>query len=172
MPSEDSSVALFTNSGSARLFGPAGLAAPRHHEEVGHAHAMVRGDLLGDDLAARQEQPARIAARVGQLQQFQVADHVRVEVRDAVELLEQVEHHFRLPLLGRHADRVQLVLHAERSHLVAELAQRADDTELGLPAVHLLGGLALERIGRHQRGVHEHEDAERLPHSATQLRRE
>ena len=62
-------------------------------------------------------------------------------------------------------------LNAVCAHLVAELAKRADDAVLGLPAMHLVGSLPLERIGRHQRRVHEHQDAQRFLHSATQLRR-
>jgi hypothetical protein len=97
---------------------------------------------------------------------------VRVEIGEPVKLLEQVEHHVRLPLLGRDPDRVQLVLHAERPHFMADSSQSADHAELGLPPVHLLRRLTLQRVRRHERGVHEHEDAERLLHSATQFRRE
>ena len=69
------------------------------------------------------------------------------------------------------ADRRQLVLHAEEFHLVAAGAQRRRDVVFGLPAVDLLLGVALERVGRDERRMGEREDAERF-HRANHCRRD
>ena len=149
---------------------PLDLAAHRKHREGRRRHAVVMHELLGRVLAARQHQAARIAAGVGHAQQLEIAHHAVVVDRLAVELLQQVEHHMRLEALDRVADRRQLVLDAERHHLVAAAAQRADHVVFGLPGVDLLLAVALERIRRHQIRMRQHQDAELL-HSAIHCRR-
>jgi hypothetical protein len=62
---------------------------------------VIGEELLRQRLVPGQEQPARIAARVGQLQQLEVADDVLIEDRDVVEPFEEVEGDLRLPLGGR-----------------------------------------------------------------------
>ena len=84
-----------------------------------------------------------------------------IEARVAVELLEQVPDEVRLEGFDRLADREQLVLHAERLHLVPELAQAVEHVPLGLEVVGLARGRRLDLGGRHVVGVHEHEDPER-----------
>ena len=88
-----------------------------------------------------------------------------------MELLEQVEDHIRLPALDLVADGLELVLYAERPHLVPRRAQRADDVVFGLPVVYFLLAVPLDRIGRHQVRMHEHENAQRL-HNASHCRRD
>src|SRR5262249_27809307 len=86
------------------------------------------------------------------------------------ELFQQIEHHVRLEAFDRVADRRQLVLDAERLHLVAAAAQRADHVILGLPTVLVGLAVALQRIRRHQLRMHPHQDA-KAPHSAIHCRR-
>ena len=134
------------------------LAAAPEHGEFRHGDPVVRHQLLRQRLVARQQEPARVAPGVRHAQQLEIADDVLVEEVDVVERLEEVEDNRRLPLLHGEADRVELVLNAERLDLVPVLAQRRDDVELGLPlGVHHVD--AGEVVGRHQVLVDEDEDA-------------
>jgi hypothetical protein len=85
---------------------------------------VIREQLLRQRLVARQQEPAGVAAGVGQLQQLQVRDDVLVEDGDVVEPFEQVEGDVRLPLGGEAADLAEVVVDAERLALVAEAGQR------------------------------------------------
>ena len=69
-----------------------------------------------------QEQPTRVAARVGQLEQLEVADDVLIEDDDVVEPFQEVEGDLRLPLGGRTADVAEVIVDGEHLHLVAHLA--------------------------------------------------
>ena len=88
-----------------------------------------------------------------------------------MELLEQIERHIRFPPLDFVADRLELVLHAERTDVVAGGAQRGHDVVLGLPFVDFLLAAPLERIWRHQVRMQEHQDAQ-APHTASHCRRD
>src|SRR5690606_39723834 len=90
----------------------------------------------------------------------EVADHVVVVDRLAVELLEQVEHHVRPHLLQRHAQGLELVVQADLVDLVAEVIERHHHVVLGLERIDLLVGEALEARGRHEVAVHHHQDPE------------
>ena len=87
-----------------------------------------------------------------------------------MEFLEQVEDDLRLPFDDGIADRLKLVLHAERAHLVAERLQGRDDVVLGLPDVDLLLGVALGGVGWHQVRMQEDQNAHGL-HRANHFRR-
>ena len=105
---------------------------------------MIVQQLLRQVLAARQHQSARIAAGIGNADQFEIARDVLVVGRLAVEFLEQVEHDVRLEGVDLGADRPQLVLHAEHAHFVARLAQRVDDVIAGLKGEDILLAIALD----------------------------
>ena len=99
MPIDDSCVSDFTMSGKVSRLGRRGLAAARDHREVRHGNAVVVEQLLRQRLVAREEHAARIAAGVGQPQQFEVADDVLIERADFVKRLEQIERDVRLELV-------------------------------------------------------------------------
>jgi hypothetical protein len=120
---------------------------------------MEGQQLLAQDLVPRQQQAARIAARIGSAHQLEEGDHVLIVGHDAIEFLEQIEDHLRLPLEQRAAQLGEGVEHAEDLHLVAGGAQRRDHVVLGAPLVDLLLGVAIERLGRHQARVHHDQGA-------------
>jgi hypothetical protein len=122
---------------------------------------VVGEHLLRQRLVAPEDEAARVAAGIGDAEQLQVGDHVLVVDRVAVELLEKVEGDVRPDLLDGVANLRQVADHAERQHLVAELAERREDVVLGLPGDHHhvgAGGVG----GRHQVAVHERQDAQPL----------
>ena len=86
---------------------------------------MVGAELLGERLAAREDQAARVAPGVRDLEQFEVADDVVVEDDLAVELLEQVEDDVRAgtaPTASRTG--ASSYWTPSGAHLVAAAAQR------------------------------------------------
>src|SRR6266566_2033635 len=145
------------------------LAPHREDGECRQRDAVIGQQLLGQILAARQHEPARIAAGIGNAQQLEIAGDVLVVDGLAVELLEQIEDDVRFPALDFVADRLELVLDAARPHLVAGLAQRAHDVILGLPPVDFLLAAALDRVRRNQVRMQEHQNEKPL-HSASQRR--
>ncbi|MGA2126716.1 MAG: hypothetical protein ABSG76_11250 [Xanthobacteraceae bacterium] len=149
----------------------ADLAAHREDGECRHRNSMVGQQLLGHVLAAGQHEAARVAPRIGNAQQLEIAGDVLVIGGLAVKLLEQVEDDVRLPAFDLVADRLELVLHAERTDVVPAATQRADDIVLGLPGVDVLLAVTFERIRGHQRRMHQHQDAQTL-HSANHCRRD
>ena len=60
-------------------------------------------------------------------------DDVLVEDGDVVEAFEQVERDVRLPLGGQTPDLAEIVVDAERLHLMSHRGQRRDDVVLGPP---------------------------------------
>ncbi len=162
---------LLTISGNASRAGRLTLRPHRKHGEGRHRNAVIMHQRLRQILAARQHQAARIAAGIGHAHQFEIADDILVVDRFAVKLLEQREHHVRLPGLDLVADRLELVVHAERAHLVAGGAQRRHHVVFGFPDVDFLLGVALARFRRDQVRMNEHQDA-KLFHSAIHLRRD
>jgi hypothetical protein len=82
---------LFTIRGNRNPLGRLTRRPPRHDQEMRLVHAVPAGQLLGERLVAGQDEPARIAARVVDLEQLEIADHVLIEVREMVELLPEVE---------------------------------------------------------------------------------
>ena len=137
------------------------LAPAREDREVGAGHAVVAEELLGQRLVTREEQAARVASRVGHLQQLEVGHDVVVEGDDVVETLEQVEGDVGLEVEEGVADPAQLVSHPQDLHLVAQRFQGAHDVVFGLP------GLARQLFGiggggRHEVGMDKGEDAELL----------
>ena len=101
MPIEASCVSDFTISGNGRRLGRRIGRPMRNTSNSGHGNAVIGQQLLRQRLVARQQQAARIAAGVRQLQQLEVADDVLVEDRDVVEAFEQVERDVRLPVGDR-----------------------------------------------------------------------
>ncbi len=144
-------------AGGAFYFAP-----HREHREGRQRDAVIGEELLGEILAARQDQPAWIAPGIGDAQKLEVARDVLVVDGLAVELFEQIEHHMRLPALDLAADRPELVLHTQRLDLVAQRPQRADHVVLGLPLVDFLLAEALGRIRRHQVWMQQHQNAQAL----------
>ena len=149
---------------------PPDLAVHGEDGEGRHRNAVIGEKLLGDVLAARQHQAARVAAGIGNAHQFEIAGDVLVVGGLAVELLEQIEDDVRLPALDHVADRLQLGLHAERPGVVAGGAQRREHVVFRLPDVDLLLAVALHGVGRHQIRMHQHQNAQRL-HRANHFRR-
>jgi hypothetical protein len=119
---------------------------------------VKRQQLLGEPLVARQHQPARVAAGVGQAQQFEIAHHVLVERGDTGKGLDEVEHDVRLEMAGGAADTAQVVADAEHAHLVTGLAQGLDHVVLHLPLgfEHVDAGRV---AGRHEVLVDQREHA-------------
>ena len=109
MPQDESSLSALDDQRQAKTCRTANLAVLREHREGRHRNPMVMHERLRQVLAARQHQAARIAAGIGNAQQFEIADDVLVVDGFAVELLEQVEHDIRLPVLDLVADRLELV---------------------------------------------------------------
>ena len=68
------------------------------------------------------------------------------------------------------ADLAEVVVDAERLHLVAEAGQRRDDVVLGPPRRRHDVGALLDRVRRHQMAVNQREDAQLGAHSATRCR--
>ncbi len=137
----------------------AGAAAD--DQEVGHGDPVVREELLGERLVAREDEAARVAAGVGQAQQLEVANDVLVEGRHAGERLHQVEDDVRLEGADNRPDGAQPVMEAEHAHVVPHLLQRFRDVVLHLPLglAHVdAGGVR----GRDQVIVHERQKAELL----------
>ena len=121
---------------------------------------MIGEQLLRERLAAREHEAARIASRVRDADELEVRHDVVIEGGVPLELFEQVEHHVRLDLGDGVANRLQIVLHAERLHLVSEGAQAAHDVELGAPRECVLVRVPLERVGRNVIGMCERDHAQ------------
>jgi hypothetical protein len=130
---------------------------------------VIRHQLLGQGLVARQRQPARIAAGIGHLQQFEITHHVLVEHHDIVERFHQVEGDGRLELVHRGTNRRQVVVHADHAHLVAERLEGAHHVVFHPPFGLLRRGLVDFFVRGLEPLVHEGEDALWL-HSATRWR--
>ena len=154
-----------TISGYCSRLGSLTFAAERHDQEIRHRDAVIRHQLLGQRLVARQRQAARIASRVRHLQQLEIADDVLIEHDDVVERLHQVEGDGRLELVHRLLDGRQIVVHADHADLVAEHLQRADDVVLHAPFGGFRRRLVDFLVGRLEALVHEGEHALRF-HSA------
>ncbi|MGY4348439.1 hypothetical protein ACVWXM_004906 [Bradyrhizobium sp. GM7.3] len=92
-----------------------------------------------------------------------------VEGDVVVEFLQQREHHVRLELLDRLAHRLDFLLRAEWSNLVAGCAQGTHDVVFGFPRVDLLHGVSVAGVRRHEVRMHEHQNAQ-TSHSAIHFR--
>ena len=82
--------------------------------------------------------------------------------RLALELVEEVEHDVRLPLLDGVTDGEDGVAYAEGTCLVPELAEGVEDVALRLDSVELRLGERLDVVGRHEILVHEREHPQLL----------
>jgi len=141
------------------------------HGKRGYPDPVIGQELLGQRLPPCQDEPARVAAGVGDPKQFEVAGDVLVVGGLPVKLLEQVEDHVGVHRFDGIADRSKFVLHAKGLDSVAGGPEGGDDVKLGLPAVDLLLAVSLQGVGRDELRVHQHEDPKRF-HSAIQSRRE
>ena len=94
---------------------------------------MEGQQLLRERLVAREHEPARVAAGVGNAEQLQVGDDVLVEDRHVLEVFEQVEDDVGSEVLDRGADDAEIGADALRLHVVAERAERLQHVVLGLP---------------------------------------
>ena len=138
MPQEASSLRLLTISGSASRVGRLILRRFGKHREGRHRNPVVVDQRLGQVLAARQHQAARIAAGIGNAHQLEIAHDVLIVDDLALKLLEQAEHHIGFPAVDLFADRLELVVHAKRTNVMPGGTQRADDVVLGLPDIDFL----------------------------------
>src|SRR5215472_12831092 len=118
MPQEASSLRLLMMSEGEARRAP-NLAPQREHGKGRQRDAVIDQKFLGQVLAAREHEPARIAAGIGHPQQLEIARDVLIVDGFTVKLLEQIENHVRFPALDFVADGLELVLHAERPHFVA-----------------------------------------------------
>ena len=103
--------------------GAAHLPAEREDVEARDVDAVVAEDFFRQRLVVRQRQAARVAARVGELAQFQIADDVRREKRVASNSSEEVVVLRAGEVLQRDIDAREIVRDADGLHLVAVLAQ-------------------------------------------------
>ena len=117
---------------------PLDLAAHRKHREGRHRNPAIVHQRLGQVLAARQHQAARVASGIGDLHQLEIACDVLVVDDLAVKLLEQRENHMRLEAFDLVAHGLEFVLHAERANLMSGRAQRAHDVVFGFPFIDFL----------------------------------
>jgi hypothetical protein len=122
---------------------------------------VIRKQLLRQRLVARQDEAARIAPGVGEAEQLEIADHVLIERRHTRERLHQIEDDVRLEQTDGWPDAAKVVVDAEDTDLVTDLAQRLDHVVLHLP----LGFEDVDARGvlwRDEMIVDEREDAEFL----------
>src|SRR5262249_52833624 len=112
MPQEASSFRLLTMSGKVRRGGRPNLPPRREHGKGRQRDAVIDQKFLGQVLAAREHESARIAAGIGHPQQLEIARDVLIVDGFTVKLLEQIENHVRFPALDFVADGLELVLHA------------------------------------------------------------
>jgi hypothetical protein len=132
---------------------------------------VVGEQLLRKRLVAREQQAARIAARVRELEQLEVGDDVLIEDGDVIEGFEQVEGDLRFPLGHQPADLAEVVVDAERLHFVTQPAQCRDHVVLGAPGLGRDVGSLFHRVGRNQVPVDERQDTKFADrHSATRCR--
>ena len=159
------------DQGERQAFVPADRTPDAAHFRLGDADAMVREQLLRQRLVAREQQPARIAARVGQLQQLEMRDDVLIEDRDVVEALEQIEGDVRLPFGRQAPDLAEVVVDAQRLDLMTHRRQRGDDVVLGPPRRRCDVG-AFRDLGRRNQMAMDERDDPHLgdAHSATRCR--
>ena len=145
----------------------ADLAPGRKHGKGRQWDAVIDQQLLRQILAARQHEPARIAPCIRDPQQLEIARDVLIVDRFAVKLLEQIENHIGFPAFDLVADRLELVLHAERPDLVA--GRRATCSRHRTRSSNRLfpARCALRAIRRYQVRVHEHQHAKALHSAAT-----
>jgi len=73
---------------------------------------------LGQILAAREHEAARVAAGVGDTRELEITRDIVVVDDFAAKLFEQAEHHVGLEVFDPVADRLELVVHPERPNLV------------------------------------------------------
>ena len=76
---------------------------------------------------------------------------------DALEFLQQVERHVRLPLGDPRAQVAEVVVEAQYLDLMPRLTQAGHHVVLGLPLVDGLLGMTLQTVGGHQTFVGQHE---------------
>ncbi len=138
-------------------------AAEREQPERRRRDAVRGEHAFRQHLVARQHHAARIAARVALPYELEVSDDVVVVGDDARELVEQVEHHVRAPLVDRLAKLGQMIADADDAHFVARAAQRMQNVVLGAKLVDLRLAQAADVVRRHERLVHHQKDSI-LPH--------
>ncbi len=135
------------------------LAAHREDGEGRRRDPAVMHQRLGQILAARQDQAARIAPGIGDLHQLEIAGDVLVVGDVVVEFLQQREDHVRLEFFDRLADRLDLVLRTEGANLVAGRAQGAHHVVFRLPRVDFLRRVSVGGVRRHEVRMHQHQNA-------------
>ncbi len=111
---------------------------------------------LGQILAARQDQAARVTPRIRDLHQLEIACDMLVIPGLIVELLQQREHHMRLETFDLVAHRLDFLLHAERANFMASRTQGVHDVEFGFPFVDFPRGVSVGGVRGHEVRMHQH----------------
>ncbi len=158
----------FDDEGKRQPFRSLDLTALAEHAELGNVDTVVAEKLLGEGFVSRQEKPSWIRARVGYLEQFQVADDVHVVNGNVVEIFQKIENDVRVEILYGATDVSQIAADSEGLHLVPDVFQCLDDIELHLP-IDSSDVDAGHVLGRHQGFVHQSENAQLL-HNAKRYR--
>ena len=99
---------------------------------------MIVHQRLGQAFAARQHQAARVTTGIRNPHQLEKTRDVLIVDGFAMKLLEKCQHYIRLPVLDLIANRLELIMHTERTDLVPGGAQRGDDVVLCFPFIDLL----------------------------------
>ena len=152
--------------GKTQVLRNARLLAAREHHELRRGHAVIGQQLLRQDLVARQQHAARIAAGVRLMHQLEKRDDMLIVGDDAVEFLQQVEYDVGLPVGDGAAQLGQAVAQSQGPDLMAFGFQMRNDVVFGAPFVDFLFGGSLQRIRGHERRMHEHQRPHLL-HSET-----
>ena len=111
---------------------------------------------LGQILAARKDQAARVAPGIRDFHQLEKARDVLVIRGRIVEFLQQLVNHMWLEALDLVAHRPDFLLHAERANVMAGRAQCAHDVEFRFPCVDFLHGVSVFRVRGHAVRMHQH----------------
>ena len=73
----------------------------RKYGKARNPNTLVAQDLLRDRFVPGEEQPARVAARVGDAEELQVRGSMLIVHRDTVKILEKIEQHLGSEPLDR-----------------------------------------------------------------------
>src|SRR6185503_16350670 len=130
------------------------------HREVRYEQSMIRKNHLREGLVVGEGHAARVTTGVSLLHQLEITNNVLIVKWITVKLFEQVESDVRLVFEQRVADVVELVVKTDGIDLVAHLLQRRDHVEFSSVFCFFFVGKTVQRIGRHEVFVDEHDNAQ------------
>src|ERR1700733_8430313 len=113
----------------------------------------------------------RVAPGIGDLHQLEKTRDVLIVYRLMVKLLQHVEYHMRLEAFDLVAHRLDFLLHTERTHVMTDGAQGADDVVFRFPFIDFPRGVSVGGVRRHKVGMHQNQHAQTF-HSAIHFRRD